>query len=63
MKIDGRSLWEVLAVEADLNGIRHCHITDVKDHTNRKLISERILTKRKYYRLLAEPVAEYAEVE
>jgi hypothetical protein len=63
-KVDGtRLVWKVVAIETDLNGIRHCHIVDVNDRTNVKLISERTLSKRKFYRLLAEPVHSYAEVE
>ena len=63
-KIEGvRSVWEVLSVETDLNGIRHCHIVDVIDRTNSKLIAEAILTKRRLYRLVAAPVVAHGEVE
>ena len=63
-KIEGlSSVWEVVAIEANRNGIRHCHIVNVTDRTNIKLISERTLTKRKFYRLLAEPAPSYAEDE
>lgn len=53
-KIEGPTLvWEVINIASDLNGIRHCHIVNVNDPTNIKLISENILTKRRFYRLLA----------
>ncbi len=56
-------VWEVIAVAADLNGVRHCYIVDVNDHTNIKLIAEAILMKRRFYQLLAEPVANLETVE
>ena len=63
-KIDGvRSVWEVIRVGADLNGIRHCHIMDVTDQTNIKLIAEATLTKRRFYRLIAAPVEVHETVE
>jgi hypothetical protein len=63
-KINGAGLvWEVVAVKADLNGLRHCYIVDVKDRTNVKLISESTLTNRKFYRLLAEPRSGSGELE
>ena len=43
--------WEVVSIGVDLQGIRHCHIVDVNDRTNIKLISEITLTDRKFYRL------------
>ena len=49
-----RLVWEVIAIGADLGGIPHCHIVDVKDRTNIKLISEMTLTSRKFYRLFVE---------
>jgi hypothetical protein len=64
IKIDGPgSVWEVVAVQVDPNGIRHCQIVNVSDRTNTKVISERTLTKRKFYRLFAERPARYEEVE
>jgi len=65
-KIDGfglRSIWQVVRVEADLNGIRHCNIVDVTDWTNVKLIAEATLTKRRFYRLVATPVEALETVE
>jgi len=62
-KIDGGSVWLVVAIRAEPNGIRHCHIVNLSDHTNTKLISERTLTTRKFYRLYAEQAASYEEVE
>ena len=50
-------VWEVVSIGVDPEGIRHCHIVDVKDRTNIKLISEKTLTNRKYYRLIAEEPA------
>jgi hypothetical protein len=47
-------IWQVLSIVVDHEGIRHCHIVDVKDRTNIKLISEITLTNRKFYRLIAE---------
>ena len=49
-----RFVWEVVAIRADPEGIRHCHIVDVNDRTNTKLIAEKVLTDRKFYRLFAE---------
>jgi hypothetical protein len=49
-----RFAWEVVSIGVDLEGIRHCHIVDVNDRTNIKLISEKTLTGRKFYRLIAE---------
>jgi hypothetical protein len=46
--------WAVVSIGVDLEGIRHCRIVDVNDRTNIKLISEKTLTNRKYYRLIAE---------
>jgi hypothetical protein len=46
--------WAVVSIGVDFEGIRHCHIVDVNDRTNTKLISEKTLTNRKYYRLIAE---------
>jgi len=63
-KSDGlRSIWEVTRVEADLNGIRHCHVVDVTDPTNFKLIAEATLTKRRFYRLVAVPMDALEVVE
>jgi hypothetical protein len=63
-KIDGPgSVWQVVAIRADPNGIRHCQIVNVSDRTNTKVISEGTLTKRKFYRLYAEQPASYEEVE
>jgi hypothetical protein len=56
-------VWEVIAFAPDLNGIRHCYIMDVGDRTNIKLIAEATLTKRRFYRLLAEPVASLEPAE
>jgi hypothetical protein len=62
-KIDGLgSVWEVIAIQVDQNGIRHCQIVNVSDRTNTKVISEGTLTKRKFYRRLTE-VPSYGEVE
>ena len=47
-------VWEVVSIGVDLQGIRHCHIVDVNDRTNIKLISEGTLTDRKFYRLIVE---------
>ena len=49
-----RFVWEVVSIGVDIEGIRHCHIVDVNDRTNIKLISEKTLTDRKFYRLIAE---------
>ena len=46
--------WTVVSIDVDLEGIRHCHIVDIKDRTNIKLISENTLTNRRFYRLIAE---------
>lgn len=46
--------WAVVSIGVDLEVIRHCHIVDVTDRTNIKLISENTLTNRKYDRLIAE---------
>ena len=46
--------WAVVSIGVDLEGIRHCHIVDVSDRTNIKFISEKTLTNRQYYRLVAE---------
>ena len=63
-KVDGtRSVWQVTAVEADLNGIRHCHIVDIRDRTSTKAISESTLTKRRFFRLVAEHAASHEYVE
>ena len=63
-KLDGRgSVWQVVAIHADLNGIQHCRIVNVSDRTNAKVISERTLTKRTFYRLYAEQAASCEEVE
>jgi hypothetical protein len=63
-KIDGHgSVWEVVAIQADPNGIRHCQIVNVSDRTNAKVISESTLTKRKFYRVYAERAASYEEIE
>ena len=58
-----KSVWEVVAIQADPNGIRHCQIVNVGDRTTTKVISEGTLTKRKFYRLCAEQAASYEEVE
>ena len=47
-------VWEVVSIDFDREGIRHCHIVDIKDRTNIKLISENTLTNRRFYRLIAE---------
>ena len=63
-KTDGLSrVWEVIAFAPDLNGIPHCYIMDVSDRTNIRLIAQATLTKRSFYRLLAEPVANAETVE
>jgi hypothetical protein len=63
-KIDGHgSVWEVVAIQVDPNGIRHCPIVNVSNRTNTKVISERTLTNRKFYRLYAEQAASYEEIE
>lgn len=63
-KIDGAgSVWEVVAIHVDPNGIRHCRIANVDDHTNTKVISESTLMKRKFYRRCAEAAPIYEEVE
>ena len=62
-KIDGLgSVWEVIAIQVDQNGIRHCQIVNMSDRTNTKVIFEGTLTKRKFYRRLTE-VPSYGEVE
>ena len=64
MKIDGPgSTWEVIAIQVDPNGIRHCQMVNVSDRTNTKVISEKTLTSRKFYRLCRERVVNYEEVE
>jgi hypothetical protein len=64
MKIDGPgSIWEVIAIQADPNGIRHCQMVNVSDRTNTKVISEKTLTSRKFYRFCREWVVNYEEVE
>ena len=50
------SVWEVLFIRADPNGIRHCHVANASDRTTVKLISERSLISRKFYRLFIEPM-------
>lgn len=63
-KIDGAgSVWQVVAIQVDPNGIRHCQIVNVSDRTSTKMISERTLITRKFYRRLAETVPSYEEVE
>ena len=55
LKIDGaRSVWQVVAIQIDPNGIRHCRLVNVSDHTDTKAISESTLRKRRFYRLCAE---------
>ena len=51
---EARSTWRVTAVGTNLEGIPHCHIVDVSDRTNIKLISEKTLTDRRFYRLCVE---------
>jgi len=51
---EARSTWRVTAVGTNLEGIPHCHIVDVSDRTNIKLISEKTLTDRRFYRLYVE---------
>jgi hypothetical protein len=51
---EARSTWRVTAVGTNLEGIPHCHIVDVSDRTNIKLISEKTLTDRRFYRLRVE---------
>ena len=46
--------WEVVDMGANLEGVRHCRIVDVNDRTNKKLISEKTLTNRKFYQLVTE---------
>ena len=59
-KIDGQgSIWEVVAIQGDPNGIRHCRTVNVSDRTNTKVIAEGTLTKRKFYRLCAERAGSY----
>jgi len=63
-KADGLgSVWEVVAIQVDLNGIRHCQIVNVGDRTNTKGISEGTLTKRRFYRRLREAMPSHEEVE
>ena len=63
-KTDGISrVWEVISFAPDLNGIPHCYIMDVSDQTNIRLIAQATLTKRTFYRLLSEPVADVDTVE
>jgi len=63
-KAEGISrIWEVIAFAPDLNGIRHCYIMDVGDRTNIMLIAQATLTTRRFYRLLAEPVASLEPAE
>ena len=63
-KIDGpASVWEVVTIHVDPNGIRHCRIANVSDRTNTKMVSEKTLTKGKFYRRLGEAVPSYDEVE
>ena len=50
---EARSVWTVIDVGTNLEGIPHCHIVDVSDRTNIKLISEKALTDRRFYRLCA----------
>jgi hypothetical protein len=51
---EARSVWIVTTVGTNLEGIPHCRIVDVSDRTNIKLISEKTLTDRRYYRLWVE---------
>jgi hypothetical protein len=63
-KIDGAgSVWKVVAIHVDPNGIRHCQIVNVSDRTNTKVISESTLTKRRFYRLCANQSPSFEEVE
>ena len=63
-KTDGLgSVWEVVAIQVDPKGIRHCQIVNVGDRTNTKAISEGTLTKRKFYRLLREAMPSLEKVE
>lgn len=45
--------WTVIDIRVDLEGVRHCRIVNSNDRTNSKLIAERTLTDRKFYRLVA----------
>ena len=47
-------VWEVVAVRPDLEGVPHCRIVDVNVRTNNKLISEKTLTNRQFYQLVAD---------
>lgn len=63
-KIDGAgSVWKVVAIQVDPNGIRHCQIVNVRDLTNTKVISEMTLTRRKYYRRMVEAAPSYEDAE
>jgi hypothetical protein len=63
-KIDGLgSVWEVVAINVDPNGIRHCRLVNVSDHTDIKAISEGTLTKRRFYRLYASAPPVHEQVE
>lgn len=62
-KIDGGSVWEVVAIHIDPNGIRHCRIVNVVDRTNTKVVSESTLMKRRFFRGYTEAAPNYAEVE
>lgn len=63
-KIDGAgSVWEVVAIHVDQNGIRHCRLVNVGDHTDTKVIAESILMKRRFYRRCADAAPVYVEVE
>jgi len=63
-KIDGAgSVWEVVGIHVDPNGIRHCRLVNVSDHTDTKAISESTLMKRRFYRLWAEAPLIYEQVE
>ncbi len=62
-KVDGGSIWEAVAIHVDQNGIRHCRIVNVGDHTNTKVVSESTLMKRRFFRRYAEAQRRYEEVE